>query len=69
MIKIIELREKDEQALQLELTEQVKHMYTLRTQALTEKLEDPSQVKKTRRQIARIKTLINERKLAAQASK
>jgi large subunit ribosomal protein L29 len=64
-MKIKELREKDEEALGHELTEKQKHLYDLRSQAVTEKLEDPSQLGKARKDIARIKTLIRQRKLAA----
>jgi ribosomal protein L29 len=39
---------------------------TLRTQAVTEKLEDPSQLGKTRkREIARVKTVLRQRELEA----
>jgi ribosomal protein L29 len=38
-------------------------MYDLRSQAVTEKLEDPSQLGKTRRQIARIRTILRERQI------
>ncbi len=36
---------------------------TLRTQAVTEKLEDPSQLGKTRKEIARIKTILRQREV------
>jgi len=58
-----ELREKETDVLQLELTNQTKHLFDLRSQATTEKLEDPTQIGKTRRSIARIKTLLHQRKL------
>ena len=58
-----ELREKETDVLQLELTNQTKHLFDLRSQATTEKLEDPTQIGKTRRSIARIKTLLHRRKL------
>ena len=41
-------------------------MFELRSQAVTEKLEDPSQLGKTRREIAQIKTLLRERELKEQ---
>lgn len=63
-MKIKELREKENDALLKELNEKQKHLFTLRSQAVTEKLEDPSQLKKTRRDIARIKTILRERELA-----
>jgi large subunit ribosomal protein L29 len=44
-------------------------MFDLRSQAVTEKLEDPSQLRKTRREIARIKTVLRQRELESQAKK
>ena len=58
-----ELRDKDDSHLASELTEKLKHLYELRTQAVTEKLEDPTQLKKTRKEIARIKTIQRQREL------
>ena len=59
-----ELREKAIDALGLELKAKQKHLFDLRSQAVTEKLENPSQLKKTRREIAQLKTLIHERSTA-----
>ena len=56
-----ETREKQTEAIQHELVDLQKHLFELRTQAVTEKLEDPSQLGKTRRQIAQLKTLLRER--------
>jgi large subunit ribosomal protein L29 len=61
-----EFRERETEALQRDLTEQQKHLFDLRTQAVTEKLEDPSQIRKTRKNIARVKTLLRQRQLEAQ---
>jgi large subunit ribosomal protein L29 len=66
MTKAKEYRERDEQALNAELAEKHKHMFNLRSQAVTEKLEDPSQLKKTRKEIARIKTVIRQRTIESQ---
>jgi len=60
-----ELREKESGHLKHELVEQQKHLFELRSQAVTEKLEDPSQLKKTRKQIARMKTVLRQRELDA----
>lgn len=62
---IKEIRDKQEESLQHDLVEKQKHLFTLRTQAVTEKLEDPSQIGKTRKEIAQIKTIIRERQLKA----
>jgi large subunit ribosomal protein L29 len=58
-----ELKEKETDHIRLELTEQQKHLFTLRAQAVTEKLEDPSQLGKSRRTIARLKTVLRQREL------
>ena len=59
-----ELREKPTDALTSELKDKQKHLFDLRSQAVTEKLEDPRQLGKTRREIAQLKTLVHERELA-----
>ena len=60
-----ELKEKETGHLKHELIEQQKHLFELRSQAVTEKLEDPSQLKKARKVIARMKTLLRQRELDA----
>ena len=62
---IKEIREKDVEALKHELTDKQKHLFDLRSQAVTEKLEDPTQLKKTRKEIAQIKTVLNQRESKA----
>jgi large subunit ribosomal protein L29 len=62
--RLKELRDKSVEDLQREIVEKQKHLFDLRSQAVTEKLEDPTQLTKTRKEIARIKTLIRERELA-----
>ncbi len=61
-----EIREKETTQLNHELVERQKHMFDLRTQAVTEKLEDPSQLRKTRIEVARIKTVIRQREIEQQ---
>ncbi len=63
-MKIKEIREKTSDAIVHELADMQKHLFDLRTQAVTEKLEDPSQLLKTKRDIARMKTVLRERQLA-----
>jgi len=60
-MKMKEIREKETEHLRHELVEQQKHLFDLRSQAVTEKLEDPSQLTKTRKDIARIKTALRLR--------
>ena len=61
-----EIREKETEHLKHELDEQTKHLFHLRTQAVTEKLEDPSQLRKTRKDIARMQTVLRQRALESQ---
>ncbi len=61
--KLKELRERESGALKTELSERQKHLFDLRSQSVTEKLEDPTQMAKTRRDIARIKTILRQRDL------
>ena len=65
MLSAKEIRERQTEALGHELAEKQKHLFDLRTQAVTEKLEDPSQLRKTRKEIARIKTILRERHVEA----
>jgi large subunit ribosomal protein L29 len=67
--KLKELRDKNVDDLRREIAEKQRHLFDLRSQAVTEKLEDPTQIGKTRKEIARIKTIIRERETAAAASK
>jgi large subunit ribosomal protein L29 len=62
-MKTKEIKEKDTEALRHELTDKQKHLFDLRTQAVTEKLEDPTQLGKARKDIARIKTILRQREL------
>jgi large subunit ribosomal protein L29 len=65
-MKMKEIREQQIEHLQHELAEKQKHLFELRSQAVTEKLEDPSQLTKTRRDIARMKTALRQREAEAQ---
>jgi large subunit ribosomal protein L29 len=64
VMKIKEIKEKDADALKADLIEAQKHLFDLRTQSVTEKLEDPTQLGKTRKTIARIKTVLHQRTMA-----
>lgn len=65
-MKIKEIRDKETDQLQKELVERQRHLFDLRSQSVTEKLEDPSQLGKTRKDIARIKTVLRQRELETQ---
>lgn len=61
-MKISDLRELKTDELHSELERLRRHYFDLRSQAVTEKLEDSSQLGKTRRDIARVLTTLGERK-------
>jgi len=65
-MKTEELRGMTAEQLELTLKEEVKNLFHLRVQSATERLETPSEIRKAKRQIARIKTLQRQRELAAQ---
>ena len=60
-MQVRELRELNDQQLQEELEGLHKELMGLRFQTATNKLVDTNQVKKTRRTIARILTIMKER--------
>ncbi|HUU58495.1 MAG TPA: 50S ribosomal protein L29 [Phycisphaerae bacterium] len=66
-MKARELRQLSDEELQSELERLQRHLFDLRSQAVTEKLEDPSLATKAKRDIARILTLVRQRELAAEA--
>jgi len=57
-----ELRKMDGNALQQELEALRKEQFNLRMQAATQQLASPSQLNKVRKNIARVKTVMNEMK-------
>jgi large subunit ribosomal protein L29 len=59
--KAAELRTKDVAGLQQEVTELVKAHFGLRMQRATQQLANHSQLRKTRRDIARAKTVLAEK--------
>lgn len=61
-----EFRAMSDEHLALTLKESVKNLFHLRFQSATERLETPSEIRKARQDIARIKTIQRERELAAQ---
>ena len=57
-MKIEDVRAMKSEELHNELERLRRHYFDLRSQAVTEKLEDPTQLGKTRRDIARILTVL-----------
>ena len=60
-MKASELRGKDQEALQKELNELLKAQFSLRMQIATQQLGNTAQLKKVRRDIARVKTVMNSK--------
>ncbi len=67
-MKASELRGKDVPALDSELLERRKEQFNLRMQQATGQLARPDQLRQVRREIARIKTVLNEKRKAGEAS-
>lgn len=63
--EVRDLREKSDAALKQELEETYESLFKLRFQASTRQLADNSQIKKSRRRVALLKTLLAERSTAA----
>ena len=60
-MKASELQGKDAAALKKDLNELLKAQFGLRMQVATQQLQNTSQLKKVRRDIARVKTVINQK--------
>ena len=60
-MKSSEIREMKTAELHAELDRLRRHLFDLRSQAVTEKLENPHQLIETRKDIARILTILRER--------
>ena len=60
-----ELRDMSDEQLELSLKEAADNLFHLRIQSQTERLDTPSELRKQRRLIARIKTIQSERTKAA----
>ena len=55
-MKAKEVHKLNDEEIQVEIERLRRHMFELRSQAVTEKIEDTSQFQKTRRDIARLLT-------------
>jgi len=65
MAKATEIREMSDDQIALELKGATEELFRLRLKAQTERLDVPSELKKHRRLIARLKTVQRQRELAA----
>jgi large subunit ribosomal protein L29 len=62
-MKSSEYRGMNDEQLDLALKDVVKNLFHLRFQSATDRLETPSELVKAKKEVARIKTLMRERKL------
>jgi large subunit ribosomal protein L29 len=67
-LKPAELRTMGDEQLSLTLKDRIKDLFHLRLQSATERLETPSEVRKARRDVARILTIQREKQLKAEKS-
>jgi large subunit ribosomal protein L29 len=65
-MKPAEYRAMSDEQLELTLKDTIKNLFHLRIQSSTDRLETPSELRKARRDVARIKTIQTERQRAAQ---
>ena len=65
MAKIGELRDMSSEHLRLLLNETTDHLFRLRVQSQTERLDTPTELRKNRRLIARIQTVQRQREIKA----
>jgi len=64
-VKAIELREMSDEHLALTLKETTESLFRLRIQSQTEKLDAPTELRRHRRLVARIKTIQQQRTQSA----
>lgn len=69
MTKASELREMSDEQLTLTLKEASESLFRMRIQSQTERLDAPSELRKQRRLIARVKTIQTERARAPMVKK
>jgi large subunit ribosomal protein L29 len=60
-MKAVELRDMSDEQLQLTLTDTCDRLFRLRIQSQTERLDAPSELRRHRRLVARIKTVQRQR--------
>jgi len=64
-MRVREMRGLSTDELRRELEQRTRELFNLRFRAQTQKIDDPSQLKKIRLDIARMKTILRERELEA----
>jgi large subunit ribosomal protein L29 len=66
--RLAEYRGMNDEQLLLALRDQEKNLFHLRFQSATDRLETPSEIRKVKKEIARILTIQRERQLTAERS-
>ena len=67
-MKALEIREMSREQILQELEALERRVFDLRTQAETEELHVPSELRKARRSIARMRTILKQREMAGGAA-
>jgi large subunit ribosomal protein L29 len=62
-------RQMSDEELELSLKDVLKNLFHLRFQSATDRLETPSEIHKAKKEAARLKTIIHERKLGIRGQK
>ena len=65
-MKASEIRDLREDELEIKLEQTQKQLFSMRSQAMTEKIEDTQAIGNLKRDIARMKTIIRENELKGQ---
>jgi large subunit ribosomal protein L29 len=65
----VDYRQMGDEELELSHKDVVKNLFHLRFQSATDRLETPSEIRKARAEVARIKTIIRERQLGIRGQK
>jgi large subunit ribosomal protein L29 len=68
-MKMQELRDMNDEQLELSLKDVVKNLFHLRFQSATDRLETPSELLKAKKDVARIKTIMRERTIGLRGQK
>ncbi len=68
-MKSSEYRGMNDEQLDLALKDLVKNLFHLRFQSATDRLETPSELIKSKKEVARIKTIMRERQLGVRGQK
>ena len=67
MMKANEIRELSAEELNAKLGDLKKHLFNLRLQHAINQLDNPNKIAEVKRDIAKVKTIIRERELAARS--